>query len=114
MYPTLVAGLVLVLVAVHYARHPEANRLRLVRSLQLLVAFVGTLGFVTGVIRAFTSIPEVSASDAGAWAIVGVGEAMNCIGLALAMLVASTIATSVGVARASSQNAELADPHQPQ
>jgi len=113
MYPTLLAGVVLVAAAIHYARSPDAGRLRVVRNLQLLVMLVGTLGFISGVIHGFTSVGDLRVYEAGPMAIVCVGEALCCIGLALVMLVASTIATSIGAQRATSSGATLADPHRP-
>jgi hypothetical protein len=117
MYPTLLAGVVVVVAAVRYALRGDPNRLRLVRNLQLLVLLVGVLGFTTGIIHAFTSLPEnATPYDAGRWAIVAIGEALNCVGLALVSLVMSTIATAFGAHRASagkSGGATLADPHRP-
>ena len=113
MYPTLLAGVVLVVAAIHYARTPDAGRLRVVRNLQALALLVGTLGLISGVIHGFTSIGERSPYDAGQLAITCVGEALCCVGLALVMLVASTIATSIGAHRAASTGATLADPHRP-
>ena len=113
MFPTLLAGVVLVVAAIQYARSPDAGRLRVVRNLQALALLVGTLGFVSGVIHGFTSVDALSSYDAGRLAIVCVGEAACNLGMALVMLVASTIATSVGAHRASakSSGATLADPH---
>src|SRR5258708_19771874 len=95
MYPTLLAGVVLVVAAVQYARSPDAGRLRVVRNLQALALLVGTLGFITGVIHGFTSIGELSPYSAGQLAIVCVGEALCCIGLALVTLAPSTIPTPI-------------------
>jgi len=114
MYPTLAASVVLAVAAIHYARAPEAGRLRVVRNLQLLVLLVGTLGFVTGLIHAFTSLGALSAAEAGQIALVAIGEALCNVGLALVALVASQIATAIGAHRAApSSGATLADPHRP-
>ncbi len=116
MYPTLVAAVVVVAAAVHYALRADPDRLRLVRNLQLLVLLVGVLGFTSGIIHAFTSLPETATPyDAGRFAIQAIGEALSCVGLALVALVMSTVGTAVGAhrARGDAGGASLADPHRP-
>ena len=115
MYPTTIVGLLLVVAAVQYARRPDRRRLGIVHSLSALTLLTGTLGFVIGVIRSFTSLPGAEPRDVGAWVIVGVGESLNNIALAVMLLTIAAIATVIGKARpgwsASGNGAELADPH---
>ena len=96
MYPTTIIGLVLVATAL---RHPT-QRIALVCTLSLLTALSGLLGFVTGVIKSFTSVAAVDARDAPVAALVGVGESLCNIGLALVLLIAAWLAIAVARARA--------------
>jgi hypothetical protein len=43
--------------------------------------------------------------------VIGVGESLNNIGLALTLLVIARVITTLGVARARGMDVELADPH---
>jgi hypothetical protein len=113
MYPTAIAGLVLVSFAVRYALAPDPGRALVVRRLMLLTFLVGTLGFTVGVIKSFLAAGGLTASELGAHVVVGVGESLHCIGLALVSLVMATIATTAGAARRGAAEAELADPHAP-
>ncbi|HEY1811860.1 MAG TPA: hypothetical protein VGG74_05855 [Kofleriaceae bacterium] len=94
MYPTLIAGLVLVATAIGFAISPDARRRLLVRALASLTLLVGTLGFVSGVIKTFTSCAPTFQI-----ALEGIGESLANIGLALVMLVMAGIATAIGVGR---------------
>ena len=115
MYPTTIAGLFLIGAAARFAMRPERRRLALVRSLAVLTLLVATLGFVTGVIRTFTTAASVDAHELGGCVVEGVGESLNNIGLGLVLLVIATIATVVGRARSgasvAASGAELTDPH---
>ena len=64
MYPTLIAGLVLVLTSVRYAVDPQARWVPLMLSLGSLTLVAGGLGFVTGVIRTTMALAEVPGSRA--------------------------------------------------
>lgn len=109
MYPTTVIGLVLVYCALRYAVTPEAARALVVRRLSVLTFTVGCLGFVTGLIKSFVAVPDGSP---GSYVIVGIGESLNNIGLALVLLVISGLAMSIGAARrAATAGPELTDPH---
>lgn len=110
MYPTLIAGLLLLFFALRYARTPEPTRLRTVRHLGVLVVLTSTLGFVTGVIKTCTSVTPELGYDLGMVVVIGVGESLVNIGAGLVWLVMATIVTTFGAARTPS--AELADPHQ--
>jgi hypothetical protein len=115
MYPTTIAGLVLIAAAVQCARQPDVRRFRLVRHLSVLTFLVATLGFTTGVIKTFVTASSADPHELGGLVIGGVGESLNNIGLGLVMLVIAWIAASVGAYRAGSkpQGAELTDPHGP-
>jgi hypothetical protein len=114
MYPTTIAGLVLIAAAVRYARQPDPRRLQVVRALSLLVFLVACLGFVAGVINSFAFATD-KPDELAVYVVSGVGESLNCIGLGLAMLVIATIIRTYGVSRggAPSGGAELHDPHAP-
>lgn len=113
MYPTALVGVVLIVVAALYAARPDARRMHVVRCLSVLTFFVSMLGFVTGVIKAFTSIDESVGPELGNLVVMGVGESLHNIGLGLVSLVMAWTAVSIGAARnrASSRGAELTDPH---
>ncbi len=111
MYPTTIAGVVLVATALRYAKTSRAEALPLIRQLSILTALVGTLGFITGVIKTFTSCGGAPASELGNFVVVGTGESLCNVGLAMVMLVMARIATSVGTYRSARTGAQLVDPH---
>jgi len=112
MYPTTIVGVVLIVMATRYAARPDQARLHAVRCLSVLTFFVSCLGFVTGVIKTFSSIDESVGPELGNFVVMGVGESLNNLGLGLTTLVMAWAAVSVGAARsrASSRDAELIDP----
>ena len=112
MYPTALVGLVLVIAAVQFARAPERGLL-LVKRLGVLTAFVSSLGFVSGVVHAFTSLGGVDdVREAPVIALIGFGESLVNIGFGLFLLVIATATVCIGTFRARASSAELADPHQ--
>jgi hypothetical protein len=113
MYPTLIAGLILMFAAIQYARNPERARLRVVRSLGVLVMLTSMLGFVTGVIKTCTSVTPDLGSELGMHVVIGVGESLTNIGAGLCWLVMATVVATVGASRARANAAELTDPHGP-
>ena len=116
MYPTTIVGLVLVFMAIQYARDPDRRRMQIVRSLAALTLLTSCLGFVTGVIKSFIAAGGLSASDLGSVVVVGVGESLTNIGLGLVLLVMARILITLGAFRlgpGSEARADLADPHQP-
>ncbi|HEY5952689.1 MAG TPA: hypothetical protein VIV40_44625 [Kofleriaceae bacterium] len=106
MYPTSFFAVVLIAAAVRYTLNPDRRRLFLVRHLGALVALSGVLGFITGVIKTFTNLP----SDQLYIAFIGVGESLNNVALAIAMLILARIITSFGAARDLGSASELVDP----
>ena len=115
MYPTTMAGLFLVATAVQYARHPDRARLALVRALAVLTALAGALGFTTGMIKSWIAAGGVEGPDAIRYALVGTGESLTNVALAMILLVMAAIATCVGTYRARpgahAGGATLTDPH---
>jgi len=111
MYPTTLFGLVLFCAALLYAARPERRGLRVTRGLAVLTLLSGTLGFVTGVIKTFSAVGDLPPPDVTKVAMIGVGESLNNVGLALCMVILSTIITTVGAARSGKNGkSELVDP----
>jgi hypothetical protein len=106
MYPTTLFGLVLVAAAINYARQPAARRLAVIRHLDVLVLMSGTLGVVTGVIKTCIHVP----SDQLHLVVVGFGESLHNVGLALCIMVLARIIVTLGAARDPSAPSELVDP----
>jgi len=109
MYPTLIAGLVLVFTAWKFALKPERARLGLVKWLYVLVGLTGTLGFVTGTIKTFLAAGQLPPGEAVATAMIGVGESANNLGMALVPMVLATIGIAVGHRRPAT-GGSLVDP----
>lgn len=106
MYPTTFIGLVLLVAAIQYARHPDRRRLHVVRHLNLLVLMSGILGVVTGMIKMCINVP----SDQLHLIVVGFGEALHNVGLALCIMVLARIIVTLGAARDPNAGGELVDP----
>ncbi|MFT3766923.1 MAG: hypothetical protein QM820_15605 [Minicystis sp.] len=98
MYPTLIFGLILITASTRYAVRPDRRLVPLQISLGLITFFAGCLGFVTGTIKSLTALDSVAADQRWVW-IMGVGESLNCIALALALLVVASIAGAIGAVR---------------
>ena len=114
MYPTTVAGLILIAAAIQYARRPEPRRMHLVRALSFLTFLTGSLGFITGVIKSFIAAGQ-AAQESGNLALIGVGESLNNLGLAFSTMIVAWICVAIGAARCTpnQSGAELTDPHRP-
>ena len=106
MFPTSFIGLVLVAAAVTYWLKPDRRRRAVVRNLEVMTAMSGVLGFVTGVIKTFMAVGDADPR----LAIVGTGESLNNVGLALCILILARILITLGSARDTSAPSELVDP----
>jgi hypothetical protein len=95
MYPTAVFGVCLVAVSLVYAVRPERRFVPLLVSSGLLTLFAGGLGFVTGVIKSFGAI-DGEPPDRRWIALLGVGESLHNIGLALVLVVFACLAAALG------------------
>jgi hypothetical protein len=111
VYPTTIIGLVLVAFAIQYARDPRTARMQVVRYLSVVTMLVAALGFVSGVIKALTSLPIDSPCEAWVFAAIGIGEALSNIAIGLFMLVVAWGASSLGAHRATTPGVTLTDPH---
>ena len=98
MYPTAFFGLLMLGVSIRYALQPERRFLPLQISLGLVTLFSGALGFVTGLIASFSHLGEVPPDQK--WiSLVGVGESLHNVALALILVIVATLLASVGAVR---------------
>jgi hypothetical protein len=98
MYPTFFFGVLMLLSSIRYAVKPEQRYLPLQVSLGILTLMAGSLGFVTGLIATFSAMGQVKADDRWFW-MLGVGESLHNLSLALVFLVLAGIAATVGAYR---------------
>lgn len=98
MIPTSVFGLILVGAAVVYAVKPEKRFVPMQVSLGILTLMAGSLGFVTGLIKSLGVLHEVKPDERFIW-LIGLGESLNNIGLALMLVVLAALLASVGTLR---------------
>ena len=98
MYPTAFFGLLMLGASIRYALQPERRFLPLQVSLGILTLLAGAMGFVTGVIMTFSHMGEVGPDQK--WiAMLGVGESLHNVALALMLVIFATILSSVGAFR---------------
>jgi hypothetical protein len=98
MYPTLLFGVLLLAASVRYAVKPERRFIPLQISLGILTLAAGSLGFVTGLIKSTLALSEVKPDDRWIW-VLGMGEALHCVALALTLVVLAALAAAVGTLR---------------
>jgi hypothetical protein len=110
MFPTAIAGFLLIICAWRFAANPDRARLHLAKWLYLLTALAGMLGFTAGTIKTLLFASQHPANDAIALAMGGIGESANNLGMALGPMVLATIGIAIGHARRPAK-ADLLDPH---
>jgi hypothetical protein len=96
MFPTLLFGVFLLVVALRYARSPERRLVPLLLGLGTLTMSAGALGFVSGMITTCAYISQVQAPETTSIALQGLGESLNNVAFALLFVVVAAIAASVG------------------
>ncbi len=102
MYPTAIFGLMLVAAAIRYAMSPERRFVPIQVSLALVTLSSGGLGFVTGMIKSALAIEGAGPDKRWIW-VLGMGESLNNMALALALLTLGALAASVGAVRLARQ-----------
>ena len=100
MWPVSAFGLLMLGVAVRYAVKPESRMVPLVVSTGVLTLLSGMLGFVTGLIATFHAVGQVK-PDERYIALIGLGESLNNLSLAFALMTLSMIVVVVGAYRLS-------------
>lgn len=98
MYPTLVFGVLMIGAAIPYALKPDRRFVPLQVSLGIMTLVVGSLGFVTGLIKSLGAIHQVPESDRFIW-LIGLGESLNNVALALMLVALAATVISVGALR---------------
>ena len=100
MIPTAIFGLAMVAAAVRYAMAPDKRYVPLQVSLGILTLAGGGLGFVTGVIKSLMAMDSVQPDQRWLW-MLGVGESLHNLALALGLVTIGSIAASIGAVRIS-------------
>jgi hypothetical protein len=110
MFPTLVFGLILVVVSIRYAMAPRQRDVPLMISLAVLTFVSGALGFVSGVMTTFHFVAggELKGDVATAITLQGVAESLNNVGFALMLLTLATMSAAYGTWKTSRREAEPA------
>ena len=100
MFPTLAFGLALVGVALRYAVRPEMRFVPLLAALGVVTLVAGALGFVTGLIVSIRCVAE-SGGQNPMLSLLGAGEALNNVALALFLVMLAAAAAVTGAWRIS-------------
>ena len=102
MWPTLVVGLLMIGVSARYAVSPEKRFVPLIVASGTLTFLMGALGFVTGLIASATHVfpgGDIQPATNPLVMLIGIGESLNDLALAIVMLAVGMIAVTVGAAR---------------
>lgn len=95
MIPTAIFGLMMVAASIKYAMTPERRFVPLQISLALLTLTSAGFGFVTGLIKSTEAIAGAGDNMRWIW-IVGLGESLNNIALALGLGTIAALAAGIG------------------
>ena len=102
MYPTLLAGLALVVTCLQYARRPESRYVPLMVSLGLFTLMAGALGFSSGIISVLRYAAGADAEQVPSNILLaGVYESLHNVALALILATLGALLASIGAWRLS-------------
>jgi hypothetical protein len=100
MYPILIIGLIFVISAIRYAAAPERRHLALLGGLGLSTLLCGLGGTTMGLIASLGALDRVAADQR--WIVLlGLGESLNNLALALVLLLLGSLIASAGAYRLS-------------
>ena len=103
MYPTLLAGLGLLVASILYARNPDRRYVPLMLSLGVFTLVAGGLGFVTGLMVCLGNYGGQAAGHDPIVIAYGLQESLHNIALALLLSMIAALFASVGAWRLSRQ-----------
>ena len=98
MFPTAIFGVLLMGASILYAVRPDRRFVPIQISLGIVTLMAGSLGFVTGLIRSLGALQGVDQTKRWIW-LLGMGESLNDIALAMALIVLAGLVASVGTLR---------------
>lgn len=101
MFPTLICGALTIAVSVRYAARPERRFIPLLVTTNVMTIVAGMLGFVTGLIATANYMHQVEQTKVPLITVIGAGESLHNIALALILMMLAAIASSVGAFRSS-------------
>jgi hypothetical protein len=104
MLITLLFGTFLVGASVRYAARPERRYVPLLVSSGLMTLFAGGLGFTIGMIKSCQAIGHVG-PDERYVTVIGLGESLYNVALALTLCLLASVAAAVGASRVGASRA---------
>jgi hypothetical protein len=100
MFVVLAFGLVTIVIALQYAMRPERRFVPLLVSLGVVTLLSGAAGFTAGLTKSLVAIEGLPDSMRWIW-LVGLGESLMNVVLALFLTVVAALAATVGAYRLS-------------
>lgn len=96
MWPTLVFGTAALALAVRHAVSPKKELLPLILGVGAATIFAGWLGMTVGVMTAIRFVQNLPPPERGPTMLIGVGEALHNVALALVLAVLIALMTGFG------------------
>lgn len=100
MWPTLALGTVALLLAVRHAVQPRVGLMPLVVGFGMATLFAGGLGVVTGIVTTLKHVEPLPVAQQGAIVLIGDGESLFNVVLALTLAMLTALAAGIGGWRA--------------
>lgn len=103
MYPILILGIFLIVATARHAKRPEQHQLPRLQNLRFVTMLTGFLGTTLGMIHCLMGLSGLPPNQPyGNYALLGLGESLNCIGFALIMILTAALITTVRSLRTAS------------